>query len=50
MIVIGGMVDDLDTSFGIALFADCLRLSGKGFEETDSYCLLSMLAFDTGSE
>ena len=46
--VIGGMGGwpNLD----IELFANCLRLSGEGFEKTDSNCLLSMLAFDTGSE
>jgi len=47
VMVIGGMVgwSNLD----IELFAHCLRLSGEGFEKTDSNCLLSMLAFATGS-
>jgi len=45
--VIGGMggCPNLD----IELFANCLRLSGEGFEKTDSNCVLSMLVFDTGS-
>jgi len=34
----------------IELFANCLRLSVEVFETTDSNCLLSMLAFDTGSK
>jgi len=38
------------SSFDFALFDRSLRLSGKGFEKTDANCLLSMLAFDAGSE
>jgi len=47
VMVFGGMggLPNLD----IELFAYCLRLSGEGFEKTDSNCLLSMLVFDTES-
>jgi len=33
-----------------AMFAYCLLLSGETVEQTDSNCLLSMLAFETASE
>ena len=46
--VIGGMGGW--PNLGIERFAKCLKLSGEGLEKRDSNCLLSMLAFDTGSE
>ena len=49
--VIGDMGDmGGSPNLDIELIANCLRLRGEGLAKTDSNCLLSMLAFDTGSE